>query len=130
MGSPARFERYHQHTIALSSPKTGQEIIDAVKLAVFEWLADHFILKYLRGKKPAVVVGAASKKVFKNFVILTWSNLDKTRIEPDAQYWEIAVGSNNWPGIIDEGLLYDQKVYVKEVEYFSSRVEEILTRVR
>lgn len=134
MGSPNNgFERYHQSTIPLSPPKTGQEIIEAVRSVVTSYAMwdgnDYkFVQRYLRGKKGPLIVGVGCKFLPRNMVVLTWTDLSQKKIQPDAEYSEVAVGSTNWPGeITEDSFLYDQVVYEREVKVFVERIAEILS---
>ncbi len=87
--------QYHQETISLKNPKTGQEISDAVNSLANYLEGIRFYSRKLPGRRVPRIVGLTSSKEGEAIHILTGENLDKTELVLDETYEEIAVASSN-----------------------------------
>lgn len=117
---------YHQETISLQPPRTGQQILDAVTRLVPEVDSAKLYIRKLPGKNIPRVVWLSNPYEFKQVQILTGENLDEPKLVLEETYEEIAVGSTT--GLTEE--LYpmwsSEDTLIQSVQDIAERLMKIL----
>jgi len=119
---------YHQKTISLEKPIKGQLIINAmIKLAKETYSMDNleYRVEINRGEPRTLKVGFYSPYPFNQVVILTGKKLDRTELNPEATYKRIAIGTEDWRGMI-YGIGYNQESVEKAVNKIASYLGKAL----
>jgi len=114
-------DKYHKKTMNMSEPRTGQAIMDAMQA-----MAQESDLSYRtqvnRGKPRTLKVGFSSSYPYKHVAILIGHSLDRTEIQPEATYERVAVGSENWGGMVN-AVGYRQEIVEKAVNKIAADLE-------
>ena len=115
-------EFYYQKTINLSKPRTGQDIIGAMK--EMKIIANEMDLIYnaqTDGDK-SLKVGFLSVKPYNNVIILTGEELDREELVPEDVYEIIALGSYDWGNAV-HAIGYGQKTVNDAVDKIAKDLE-------
>jgi hypothetical protein len=88
---------YHKSAISLAQPVLGQKIIDEMQAMAKE---AHLIYQSETNPDGSLKVGFSSKYEYEHIAILTGKRLNKAELQPDMSYDRIAVGSNDWGGML------------------------------
>lgn len=117
---------YHQETIALEKPKTGQEIFDGVSSLAKEIDRARLYVRKLPGKDVPYVVGLSNPYQVRQVQILTGENLDQPKLVLWETYEEIAVASTT--GLAREvyPLWYSEEQLIASVREIASKLMDIL----
>jgi hypothetical protein len=138
-------EESYQKTLHLSTPKTGQQIIDQMKEMVGELNNKGMSISYdsqintgnpgqtilnwisqnLTGEKGTLRVGYRSPYPYQAMVILTGERKKFTELRPEATYSEIAIGSFKWGGAV-YAIGYDKEDVRKAVDKIALNLESRL----
>jgi len=119
-------EEYHQTTINLPMPKTGQAILDVMdEMVPGSELV--FRMKQNRGEQRSLKVGFSSPYPYQHVAILTGNNLDKTELKPEFSYNRIAVGTESWGGEL-YAIGYGQQAVEDAVNKIAVDLESRLNR--
>ena len=112
---------YHQKTVNMSKPRTGQVIMDAMQ-AIAQKSDLTYRTQVNRGEPRTLKVGFSSSYPYKHVAILTGDRLDRTELQPEATYERVAVGSESWDGIV-YAIGYGQKSVEDAVNKIAADLE-------
>jgi hypothetical protein len=94
-----KMNKYHQETVNMSSPRTGQAIMDTMR-EMAEGPGLSYRVQANKDKPGRFRVGFSSLRPYNHVAILTGDNLDKMEVQPEAIYEKVAVGRAEWEGVV------------------------------